>query len=87
MSLHVKYFVANRGLTKPLLKQAPDKIGLDYDTSVKNVELQQILVDHFVEEDFTSLPTGNRLTVRLNQGMKHMNSRGVKNAGSDEGVT
>ena len=42
------------GLTKPQLKQVVDKIGLDYDTTAKKVELQQILFDHFVEEDLIS---------------------------------
>ena len=57
MSFDVDNFVANPsktelyGLAKPQLKQVADKIGLEYDTSAKKVELQQILLDHFIEED------------------------------------
>ena len=46
MLFDVDRFVANPsktelyGLTKPQLKQVVDKIGLDYDTSAKKVELR-----------------------------------------------
>ena len=60
MLFDVDSFVANPsntelyGLTKPWLKQVVDKIGLEYDTNAKKVELQQILLDHFIEEDIIS---------------------------------
>ena len=51
MSFDVDHFVANPsktelyGFTKPQLKQVIGKIGLDYDTSAKNTELQQTFVE------------------------------------------
>ena len=60
MLFDVDGFVANPsktklyGLTKSQLKQAVDKIGLEYDTNAKKVELWQILLDHFIEKDLIS---------------------------------
>ena len=65
MLFDVDSFIANLsktesyGLTK---LQVVDKIGLEYDTNAKKIELWQILLHHFIEEDLISkkqTSTGN----------------------------